>query len=111
MFEAKPPKAHDAHSIGLPVSEDESLYELTWQDLVARLTAARDLRVELAASSEFSGNGEGKEASFDADFARCLAAQAKELTSVNPDNSANHKGIGRIEHDTATMPPKTRERT
>lgn len=107
MFEAKPPKAHDAHGIGLPVSEGETLYELTWQDLVTRLNAARDLRAELALTSEvsrisaISDSGEGVEASFDADFARCLAAQAKDLTSVNPDNSGNHKGIGRIQHDTA----------
>lgn len=95
MFEAKPLQPHNARTNGLPVEEGEALHSMTWQDLVARLSAARDLRVELAATSD----GEGS--SFDADFARCLAAQTKDLISVNPDNSGNHKGIEGIQHETA----------
>lgn len=92
MFEGKlshQPESRDSATGDLP---DEALRDLQWSDLVARLTAARELRAELAASDS------SILASFDADSARHLASQHEchlldeNEPDVNPDNLGNGKG-------------------
>ena len=81
MFEGKPPATADAYRLEEP-QEGESLRPLSWSDLVARLSAARDLRASL----------EGSEASFDAGSARRIAAHHNGKSSINPDDLGNGKG-------------------
>jgi hypothetical protein len=80
MFEGKPPKP-DAGA---------SLQAVSWADLSARLSAARDLRKALAEDD----NGEG---SFDAASARWIADHAAqdfdEQPDVNPVGLGNGKAV------------------
>lgn len=92
MFEGKLPLAPDSRNSATGQVPEEALCELSWSDLVARLSAARELRAELAASDETML------ASFDADSARHLACQHDGLRpdnseyDVNPDDLGNGKG-------------------
>ena len=84
MFEGKPPRTAEA----FPLEEQqagEALRPLSWDDLVARLSAARDLRASLDPAS-------GPHASFDAGSARRIAAHHNGKHPVNPDDSSNGKG-------------------
>ena len=81
MFEGKPPRTAEA----LPLEEGhdgDSLRPLSWGDLVARLTAARDLRASLGENA----------ASFDASSARCIAAHHNGKHGVNLEDSSYRKG-------------------
>ena len=85
MFEGKPPRAAEA----LPLEEaqeGEALRPLSWSDLVARLSAARELR------ASFSGRAAGSEASFDAGSARRVAAHHNGKHGVNLEHSSYRKG-------------------
>lgn len=70
------------------MADGDSLRELSWSDLRARLAAARDLRLSLAQA------GPQDLASFDAPAARHVAALANGKDSVNPSDLANGKGTG-----------------
>ena len=85
MFEGKPPKAADA----LPLEESregESLRPLSWGDLVARLSAAREVRESL------EGRVAGSEASFHAGSARRVAAHHNGKHGINLEDSGYGKG-------------------
>lgn len=85
MFEGKPPRIAEA----LPLEEQqagEALRPLSWDDLVARLSAARDLRASLGGSASVP------RASFDAGSARRIAAHHNGKHPVNLDDSGNGKG-------------------
>ena len=85
MFEGKPPRADEA--LPLEDAQDgETLRSLSWTDLVARLSAARDLR------ASYQGAGETAEGSFDAGSARRVAAHHNGKHPVNLDDLANGKG-------------------
>ena len=81
MFEGKLPTPVEALPLG-ELQDGEVLRPLSWSDLVARLSAARDLRASL----------EGSEASFDAGSARRIAAHHNGKSSINPDDLGNGKG-------------------
>ena len=91
MFEGKPLQAPDSRNSATGDTPEDRLCELHWGDLVARLSAARELRAELAASDA------GALASFDACSARHLASQHesyradKDERDVNPDDLGNGK--------------------
>jgi hypothetical protein len=89
MFEGKPPKNAEGHAIE-GQRDGESLRPLSWGDLVARLTAARDLRASLADRVTLS------DASFDASSARCVAAHHNGKHLVNPEDSGSGKGLEAI---------------
>ncbi|RPF71343.1 hypothetical protein [Aurantiacibacter spongiae] len=111
MFEGKQPEAaHSRESVG-PDAGRESLRRVTWSDLVSRLAAARELRAELASAS---GGRKTDPASFDAAFARHIAALGEphagstghvvrrpEKQDVNPNGLGNGKcqrrKTGRVE--------------
>ncbi|MGB3794936.1 MAG: hypothetical protein WA957_01370 [Alteraurantiacibacter sp.] len=92
MFEGKITTAPDSRNRATGQIPQEELCELRWPDLVAKLTAARELRAELAASDSTTL------ASFNAESARHLASQHECLLhdddelDVNPDNLGNGKG-------------------
>lgn len=85
MFEGKPPHPRDARALDGEPRDIDALRPLSWSDLVARLSAARDLRSPCAP-------GEGGEASFDAGSARRIAAHHNGKHDVNLDASGNGKG-------------------
>ncbi len=91
MFEGKPLQAPDSRNSATGNPPEGSLCELRWSDLVARLSAARELRAELAM------NDAGTLASFDAESARHLASQHESFRigdderDVNPDDLGNGK--------------------
>ena len=85
MFEGKPPRTADALPLEEPQHGD-SLRPLSWGDLVARLSAARDLR------ASYQGAGETAEGSFDASSARRVAAHHNGKHPVNLDDLSNGKG-------------------
>ena len=85
MFEGKPPKTADALPLEEP-QDGETLRLLSWGDLVARLSAARELRGSLQGAW-----GEG-DASFDASSARCIAAHHNGKHAVNLEDSSYRKG-------------------
>lgn len=97
MFEGKPPIAPGASDSQHATSVGGELCALDWAELKAKLSAARDLRRELASGDDSAL------ASFDAGCAQRLASHqeksAKDLTdgdeqrSVNPDDLANCKGV------------------
>ena len=85
MFEGKPPRTADA----LPLEEPQdggSLRPLSWTDLVARLSAGRDMRASL------EGRPSASDASFDASSARCVAALHNGKHPVNLEDSSYRKG-------------------
>jgi len=83
MFEGKPPRTADALPLEEP-QEGESLRPLSWTDLVARLSAVRDMRASLEGRP-------ASDASFDASSARCVAALHNGKHGVNPEDSSNGK--------------------
>ena len=85
MFEGKPPATADAYRLEEP-QEGESLRPLSWSDLVARLSQARDLRASL------EGAPVASDASFDAGSARRIAAHHNGKHGVNLDDLGNGKG-------------------
>ena len=85
MFEGKPLRPGDARPLDTEPWEGEVLRPLSWSELVARLSAARDLR------ASFAPGGEGGEASFDAGSARRIAAHHNGKHDVNLDVSGNGK--------------------
>ena len=89
MFEGKPPHPREARALDDGPQDFEALRPLSWGDLVARLTAARELR---GAGGEADERGE---ASFDAGSARRIAAHHNGNHDVNPDISANGKSPAR----------------
>ena len=94
MFEGKPPKPGRAAPLDSGDVDAESLHEISWDDLVSRLVAARDLRAELSHSDHCP-------ASFHARSARRIAELRDGKHSINPDDSGNRKGNGRKEEATA----------
>jgi len=84
MFEGKLPRVDEAQPVGDPVDSDV-LRTLNWNDLVARLAAARELR------GPFAGVGEAGDASFDAGSAARIAAHHNGKHSINLDSSSNGK--------------------
>ena len=85
MFEGKLPRADEA--LPLEDAQDgETLRSLSWTDLVARLSAARELR------ASYAGRAAGSEASFDAGSARRIAAHHNGKHGVNLEDSSYRKG-------------------
>jgi len=91
MFEGKPPIPARAGDYADTGSAQVQLRALSWSELIARFTAARELQSALISPSDQSL------ASFDAQSARHLAAMhegeceiGKEV--VNLDDSGNRKG-------------------
>ncbi|WP_120076289.1 hypothetical protein [Aurantiacibacter odishensis] len=99
MFEGKPIPAPDSRISAVDETVESTLCELSWADLTARLSAARELRAELAHSDE------AVLASFNAHSARHLASQhdgfrdEHDQRDVNPDDLGNGKGQA-AEHGT-----------
>jgi hypothetical protein len=85
MFEGKSLRPGDARPLDAEPWEDDVLRPLSWSELVARLSAARDLR------ASFETGDEGGEASFDAGSARRIAAHHNGKHGVNLDVSGNGK--------------------
>ena len=96
MFEGKPPRPGENRLLDEEQGEAENLRPLKWDELVARLTAARDLRTEIGAH-------EASEGSFDAGSARRIAAHHNGKQGVNLEDSGNGKvaggTAGGTEHD------------
>jgi hypothetical protein len=90
MFEAKLPSAPGAQSADGVLADSDSLRELSWGDLRARLEAARDLRLSLAHSDMTDP------ASFNAPAARHVAALANGKDAVNLSDLADGKAPGAI---------------
>lgn len=86
MFEAKPPRPEAARPLPAEPWEDDALRQLTWADLVARLSATR------GAYPAAGDVEDGCEASFDASCARRIAAHHHGKHPVNSDSSTNGKG-------------------
>ena len=100
MFEGKPPSAYEARKTDNGTNPVEPLHTLSWSDLVAKLEAARDLRVALAQGRKAATRID--EASFDPHCAHHLAEQQEHFPSnnelsVNPLDSGNRKDNGGIE--------------
>ena len=85
MFEGKLPIAAEALPYGEP-QDGDALRLLSWADLVARLSAARELR------ASFAGRPAGSDASFDAGSARRIAAHHNGKHGVNLEDSSYGKG-------------------
>ena len=85
MFEGKLPRADEALALDEP-QDGEALRLLSWSDLVARLSAARELR------ASFAGRAAGSDASFDAGSARRVAAHHNGKHGVNLEDSSYRKG-------------------
>ena len=92
MFEGKLPLAQAANDGGAPADgspvNGAALRELTWNDLRARLQAARDLQASLQCARDEHF------ASFDVNSARHIAGLADSKHAVNPEDLANGKGTG-----------------
>ncbi|WP_338242108.1 hypothetical protein [Aurantiacibacter hainanensis] len=88
MFEGKLPPTHDSRDSAAGRLVDEDLCEMSWGDLVARLSAARELRAELAESDEATL------ASFDAESARHIASQHETSRRTHDEPDVNHDGLG-----------------
>lgn len=89
MFEGKPPRPRDARALDDEQQDFETLRPLSWGDLVARFSAARELR------SSCDEAGDCGEASFDASSARRIAAHHNGKHDINPDISGNGKSPAR----------------
>ena len=92
MFEGKLPQTSDSRESAALTPPQDVLCEMKWSELVARLSAARELRAELAHTDE------SVLASFDAESARHIASQHESCLrergerDVNPDDLGNGKG-------------------
>ena len=89
MFEGKPPHPRDSRALDGEAQDFETLRPLSWGDLVARFTEARDLRAVC------DHEAEGGDGSFDAGSARRIAAHHNGNHDVNPDISGNGKSPAR----------------
>ncbi|RIV90101.1 hypothetical protein D2V17_04840 [Aurantiacibacter xanthus] len=87
MFEPKHPFAPDNTGHASESEVQDGLHPVSWGELNARLTAARELRIA------FGEEGAGDVASFDAEFARHVAHLHE---PAEPD------GNNRINHDHST---------
>jgi len=85
MFEGKPLRPSEARALDDEQWDGGALRPLSWSDLVARLAEVRDLRPSPRLLDQ------GSEASFDADFARRIAAHHNGKQDINPDVSSNGK--------------------
>ena len=89
MFEGKPPRPDVFRPLDDEQGDGERLRSLSWGDLVARLSAVRELRAALRHP------GEGLEGSFDAGSARRIAEHHNGKQAVNLEDSGNGKGAER----------------
>lgn len=101
MFEGKPPLSGESRPLG--EWDGEALRPLSWGDLVARLSAARDLR---AAFEPGEGGPADSAASFDAGCARRIAAHHNGKDAVNLDSSADGKGPESTAPDGVLVPAR-----
>ena len=87
MFEGKPPQSGEPRPLGTESGEGDSLRPLSWDDLVARLSAAREFRDSLG------GSARACESSFDAGSARLIAAHhnGKHLVIIILPHSTKHE--------------------
>jgi hypothetical protein len=85
MLEGKLPNPGGAQAFDRAGRGHDSLRAVSWSDLVARLNAARELRVELGAGETSGG------ASFDPDSARHIAELSESKHDINFDDLANGK--------------------
>jgi hypothetical protein len=85
MFEGKPPLPATSLPLEGEGCETAGLRPLRWDELVARLSAARELH------ADWPGGDPGGEGSFDADSARKIAAHNNGKPSINLEGSANLK--------------------
>lgn len=90
MFEGKPPRPGQARPLVTEPWQTDALRELSWADLVARLSASRGIR----GGEQVGDQSVGIEASFDADCARRIAALHNGEQLINPDDSGNGKVPG-----------------
>lgn len=88
MFEAKLPRNGEFRPLDDGAGDDR-LRLLSWEDLVARLWAARELRTALHPPREVL------EGSFDAESARLIAAHHNGKHAINSDASRNFKADDR----------------
>ena len=88
MFEGKLPRPGAFHQLDDEQGDGDRLRSLNWDDLVARLSAARDLRAALHPEERLAG-------SFDAGSARRIAAHHNGKQPVNLGASGNGKGAER----------------
>ena len=88
MFERTPPIIRTGGSDPHNRAHDDSLRELSWSDLVARLTAERDLRRQLNAQTGVQVDG--ATASFDVESASTLV-QSHGEAEWNYERGVNHK--------------------
>ena len=93
MFEPKHPFAADHAARDPEAGPQAELRAVSWSELNARLSAARELRNVLASSEPETA------ASFDAEFARHVAHlheahEEERHDAVNRDDLANGKGAG-----------------
>lgn len=90
MFEAKPPTALHAQHCAPQTFSDEELVAFSWDDLIARLSAAQDLRAALAHVPDMA------RASFDSLAAQHLAnRRAFALPGSKPDVNLVASGNGK----------------
>jgi len=85
MFEGNPPRPTDARLLPQEQWDGDALRELTWADLVARLSATRCCRGEMVSEDP------GHDASFDASNARRIAAHHSGKPPVNLDDLTDGK--------------------
>src|SRR5688500_6403005 len=89
MFEGKLPKPGAYRPLDNEPAENDRLRPLSWEDLAARLSAARELRAALRVPRSAS------EGSFDAGSARRMAAHFNGKQPVNLEDSSNGKAAER----------------
>lgn len=87
MFEGKPLRPDDSRPSDPESWEGGELRSLSWSELVARFSAARDLRASLSTGSECG------DASFDAGSARRIAAHHNGKPDINLEVSGNGKVV------------------
>lgn len=103
MFEGKPPLSGESRPLG--ERDGEALRPLSWGDLVARLSAARELRAAYRAGDGGPiDSGARSGASFDAGSARRIAAHHNGKDAVNLDSSGNGKGPASTSPDGVMLP-------
>ena len=88
MFESTPPRPRKSGERARDATQDEVLRELSWSELVARLSAERDLRRQLSASHECPSDSPA--ASFDVESASTVVHGPAEAAR-NYERGINHK--------------------
>ena len=114
MFESTPPRPRRSGERARDATQDEVLRELSWSELVARLSAERDLRRQLSASHDLAA--EPSAASFDVESASTVVTGSVEA-GWNYERGVNHKisayrkaGEGRRDADDTGRGDHTRDR-